>query len=253
MTQEPDNRRTTRSGDVRGLVIVAVAALAFLLISQQAPVTTRQDFGQKGPLSNISGLGLPEQGEHGLFRWSSDRATMLLQPLGYPSYVDLPVQGVRPADQPQARLGLSSMDKVLGTYDLPREATTIEVRLPATTMFSVNPRLDITSTTFQVPGDRRQLGTVFYGLEQRSGGVPSLPMPWPALPLLLSSVLIYWLLRILSVRVGVAIIIGVIWALAIGVLNALARPWLVFYSWYFVVPPVVGLLLVADRGLGKNP
>src|SRR5438552_597767 len=159
MSTGPDNRVIDRPGEARRFAIVVVAALIFLLVGQQVPATVSQDFSQNAPMPNIRGLGLPERGEHGLFRWSADRVTAWLQPLGYPLYVRLAVQGVRPTDQPQARLEISSTDRDLGIYILPREPTTIEVRLPVSSLFTINPRLDITSTTFQVAGDRRQLGT----------------------------------------------------------------------------------------------
>jgi hypothetical protein len=112
---------------------------------------------------------------------------------------------------------------------------------------------------FQPQGDRRQLGLVYYWVTARTGPGPNLPAPWPAAALLLSGVLVYAALRAVTRQSGPAFAGVVIWGLLIGAVNAANRPWLVFYSWYWIVPPLVVLLLVpwgrsiAARRAGRGP
>lgn len=195
-------------------------------------------------LPNITGLGQPEQGEAGSFRWSGGPVEIALQPLGYPSYVKLSVQGVRPQGEPQAQMAIRSGGKSLGLFTLPRSPSTVEVRLPASEIVAVNPRLSITSTLFQPKGDRRTLGVAFYRIEQQSGPGLSLPGLWPALWVLLSGLLVYNATFALWRRTQYALVAALVWAAAIGVLNALARPWLVGASLYLVVPPLTVLLVL---------
>ncbi len=221
---------------------LALTALA-LLLSQQAPVTLTQGTG-RAALPNIVGLGQAEQGEGGPFRWSTGPVAIGLQPLGYPLFVKLHVQGVRPEGEPQARMWVSSGGKNLGLFDLPRSPTEVEVKLPATELFSINPRLDITTTLFQPPGDNRTLGTVFYQVEQRSGPGPALPSLWPSIWLLLSDLLLFQAVYSVWRRTNYALTLAVMWGIIIGLLNLFARPALVFFSLYTVVPPLTALLVL---------
>lgn len=226
-----------------GALLVVFATALALVLSQQAPATYRQDMSQAA-LPNITGLGQPEQGEGGSFRWSGGTVELALQPLGYPSYVKLSVQGVRPQEEPQAQMAISSGGKSLGLFTLPRSPSTIEVRLPASEIIAVNPSLSITSTLFQPKGDRRTLGAAFYRIEQQSGPGISLPGLWPALWVLLSGLLVYIATFALWRRTRYALVAALVWAASVGVLNALARPWLVGASLYLVVPPLTVLLVL---------
>jgi hypothetical protein len=236
--------------------LVLVAAVLPLLLGQQTQASTTQNLGSAGELYNVSGLRAPEVGENGAFRWGGERVEMQLQPLGWPLYVEVHVQGVRPEGEQQARVGAKAYGKGLGVQEVPRSPSTLEYRLPAASVFSVNPNIVLTSTTFQAPGDQRELGIVFYSLEERTGPFPSLPSAWAALWLILSVVLTYLAVDALTKRtrrdrtkggsrgVDWPVLGAIMLGAAIGLLNALERPWLVFYSLYFVVPPLV-LLLVA--------
>jgi hypothetical protein len=224
------------------MLLSLLAVAISLLLSQQLPTSLTQDLGS-APVPNIDGLGQPEQGEHGTFRWSTSPVAMRLQPLGYPTYARLFVQGVRPEGEPDAVMSLSAGGKDLGTFTLPRTPGNIEVRLPLSEIASVNPQLDITTTLFQPLGDRRTLGIVFYRMEQRSGPGPELPSLWPAFALLLSDIVAYYATFVALRRPFYGLVVAFSWALVIGLLNAVARPWLVFYSLYFVVPPLVFLLV----------
>lgn len=230
-------RLSPRLGALLALPVVAVP----LVLSQQIPATLVQDLGSAS-VPNITGLGQPEQGEHGTFRWSTGPVTMRLQPLGYPLYATLRVQGVRPEGEPEARMSLNSGGRDLGTFTLSRAPAGVSVRLPLAEVAAINPALEITTTLFQPPGDRRTLGAVFYRLEQRSGPGPSLPSLWPALSLLLSGLLTYLAVWVYSRKPWYGLVAASVVGLLVGLLNASARPWLVFYSLYSVVPPAVFLL-----------
>ncbi|HEX8220577.1 MAG TPA: hypothetical protein VF914_15400 [Chloroflexia bacterium] len=235
-----------------GLLLAALAVALPLLVAQQLPSTLSQDLGS-APVPNIEGLGQPEQGEHGPFRWSTGPLDLRLQPLGYPTYVRLFVQGVRPPGEPDAQMSLRSGDRDLGAFTVPRSPGEIEVRLPLSALADINPRLQITTTLFQPPGDRRTLGVVFYRLEQRSGPGPGLPSLWPALALLLSGLLVYQAVYIVFRRAFFGVAAAATGGLLVGLLNAVARPWLVFYSLYFVVPPLLFLLVLPWlRGLARG-
>jgi hypothetical protein len=214
-----------------------------LILGQQTAAVTTQNLGAPGDMFNVTGLREAEQGENGMFRWGDERVTLRLQPLGFPHYAVLKVQGVRPEGEPLAVVGAEAAGKSLGVRDIPRSPSVLEYRLPAASLLEINPQLTLTSTLFQPPGDRRVLGIVYYTLEQRNGSGPALPSPWPAAALILSGILAYLAARLVSGSTRTALIVAAAWGVGIGVLNSLVRPWLVFYSWYFVVPPLVVLLL----------
>lgn len=240
-----------RFAQVRWLIVLLAAVLP-LLLGQQVEAIATQELGAKGDLLNVTGLRESETGQDGLFRWSDERVAISMQPLGWPLYTSLYVQGVRPADQPLAQVGAEANGKSLGVQEIPRSPSTLEYRMPIASMLDINPRIELTSTLFQPPGDARILGIVYYKLEQRSGPGPSLPAPWPALPLILSVFLVFAAVRRLITVFGrpprarlwtAPLLVAIAWGVGIGLLNALERPWLVFYSWYFVVPPLVAILL----------
>lgn len=240
---------------MRWLLVLIAGALP-LLLGQQAQVSTTQDFAAPGDLYNVTGLRAVETGENGAFRWGGAHVEMQLQPLGWPLYATLHVQGVRPDSEPLAQVGAEAYGRSLGVQEISRSPSTLDYRLPAASLFSINPQLTLTSTVFQAPGDRRELGIVYYSLDQRSGTFPSLPSPWPAAWLILSVVLTYLAVRALfrsgdcgmskqtKRLVDVPALTAIALGAAIGILNATERPWLVFYSLYFIVPPLV-LLLIA--------
>jgi hypothetical protein len=234
---------TPRRAEALRWLLALLAVGLPLVLGQQTPASVTQDFGRSRELPNVTGLQAPEQGEDGPFRWGGDRVTIDLQPLGYPLITRLHVQGVRPEDQPPAQLGARADGKDLGVRELPRSPSDVEIRLPWAALFRINPRLELTSTVFQPSGDRRLLGTVFYRIETINGPGPALPAPWPATALLLSGLLVYIAVRGATGRWRPALAITIVWGLALGGLNALVRPWLVFYAWYFVVPPLVVWLL----------
>jgi hypothetical protein len=234
---------TPRRAEALRWLLALLAVGLPLVLGQQTPASVTQDFGRSRELPNVTGLQAPEQGEDGPFRWGGDRVTIDLQPLGYPLITRLHVQGVRPADQPAAQLGASAGGQDLGVRELPRSPSDVEIRLPAAALFRINPRLELTSTVFQPSGDRRLLGTVFYRIETINGPGPALPAPWPAAALLLSGLLVYIAVCAATGWTRLALATTIAWGLALGGLNAVVRPWLVFYAWYFVVPPLVVWLL----------
>jgi hypothetical protein len=139
-------------------------------------------------------------------------------------------------------MSLRSGGKDLGLFTVLRAPGEIEIRLPLSELTAINPQLGITTTLFQPPGDRRTLGVVFYHMEQRSGPGPGVPSLWPAMTLVLSGVLVYFATFIAWRKPFYGLAAALTWGLAVGLLNAVARPWLVFYSLYFLVPPLVFLL-----------
>jgi hypothetical protein len=235
----PARRLPTLLAALFALLLVA----APLLLGQQATASIVQDVGTDTGVHNLKGLEDPETGQSGPFRWGDPTVGIQLQPLGYPLYTLLTVQGVRTAGLPEARIGATSAGDALGEHVMPRYPVTVEYKLPAATLLDINPEVTITSTSFQPPGDRRQLGVVFYRIEQRSGPGPSLPSLWPAAALLLSGLLWFFFIRLLTGSTNLALIATAGLGVATGLLNAFERPWLVFYSWYFPVLPLAGLLL----------
>jgi hypothetical protein len=234
----PARRPAALLTPIFALLLVAIP----LVLGQQVTASIVQDVGTATDVSNLTGLEAPETGQSGPFRWGDPTVGIRLQPLGYPLYAIMTVQGVRTAGLPEAQVGATSMDEALRGYVAPRYPITIEYRLPAATLLAINPELIVTSTTFQPPGDRRQLGVAFYRIEQRSGPGPSLPSLWPAAALLLSGLLWFFYVLLLTGSARLALIVTAALGIAIGLLNAIERPWLVFYSWYFPVLPLVGLL-----------
>jgi hypothetical protein len=131
----------------------------------------------------------------------------------------------------------------LGVQTLAPGPQDVPYRLPGGALWAINPRLTLTSTTFQPPNDPRRLGTVFFSVTTANQG-PALPAPWPGAGLLLSGLLAYAVARLLTRQARVGLLVALGWGLALGAANALARPWLVFHAWYWVVPPLIVLLLL---------
>lgn len=253
-------------------LIVLAAATIPLLLGQQVEATATQALGAKGDQFNVTGLRESEIGEAGPFRWGNEQVSIALQPLGWPLYTTFSVQGARPEGERLALVGAVSEGKGLGVQEIPRSPTTLEYRLPFATIFDINPRIELTSTTFQPPGDARTLGIAYYSLEQRSGPFPSIPSLSPAIALVLSTILVFlavtqclatfsrtpnndYASAIRHPQSSVPIVAALAWGISIGLLNATFRPWLVFYSLYFIVPPLVSILLspwaatLRNRGL----
>lgn len=222
------------------LLALAVAAL-ILLLSQQLPATYVQELSAP-ILPNVSGLDKPETGSNGPFRWNTGPVQIELQPLGYPLYASLDAQGVRPAGEPEPLMIVASGGKELHAFAVPPSPYTAEVKLPTSSLAAINPTLDITTTMFQPPGDRRTLGIVFYRLTQQSGPGPALPSLWPALMLLLSALLLYRAAFLVWRRTRYALFAAGGWSVLIGLLNAFERPWLAGSSVYWLVPPLAFIL-----------
>jgi hypothetical protein len=239
-----DNRCSTRFARLTRAFFVMLAFAVPILIAQQIPVSTIQDVGLSTTLTNITGLNKSESGEYGSFRWGGEQVIVHLQPLGVPMHVAVLVQGVRPEGEALARVGASSEGKSLGVQEIPRTQSSLNYRLPAISIFRIWPELTFTSTTFQPPQDDRQLGIAYYRIEQSSGSWPSVPSLWPALAWILCGLLLYLAVRAITGRFRPAFISVLGLGILLGILNGFARPWLVFYSWYFVVPPLLVLMLV---------
>lgn len=237
----------------QGALIALIATAATLFLSQQVPVTVTQEMGQAS-LPNVSGLGAPEQGEQGKFRWSGGPVDIALQPLGYPSRVELFVQGVRGESEPEAQMGLNSGGRNLGVSSLPRSPGSAQAKLPASEWAVINPRLLVTSTLFQPKGDHRLLGVAFYRIEQSTGPGFTIPALWPAIWLILAGLGVYIAAWLAWRQASYGIMAALTWAVVIGALNAFARPWLVGASLYTVVPPLIVLLAFPWlRGLLLRP
>jgi hypothetical protein len=233
-----------RSATLLRALIGALALALPILVAQQVPVTSVQDVGIAATPANVTGLGKSESGENGPFRWGGEQLTVQLQPLGVPMHVAVLVQGVRPDGQAPVLVGASSLGKSLGVQTVPQTQALLQYRLPSLSIFTIRPELTITSTTFQPSHDDRQLGVAFYRIEQSSGSWPSLPSLWPALAWFLSGLLLYLAIKVITGHVKLALISVLGLGILLGILNAVARSWLVFYSWYFVLPPLLALMLL---------
>jgi hypothetical protein len=223
------------------ILLAAFGILAPLFLSQQVPTTITHNVGELEKVGNIDGLYEPEIGTHGSFRWTKDLVAVQLQPLGYPLHVTVRVQGVRPTGSEPAQMRASSTGRDLGIQVLPQEPITLTYRLPVITVAQINPNITLNPTTFQPPGDARRLGIVLYRVEERNapGPWPAVPALWTTIPLLLGGLLVSGLCITVFRRWTWAVLGACCWGGVIGLLNAFARPWLVFYSWYFIVPPLV--------------
>ena len=233
-------------GDWARGALVAVALVAIpVLLGQQAPVTVTQDLGSAADVINASGLNAgAEQSPEGPFRWGGSRVTLDLQALGAPLDATLHVSGARPGAAPAALLGAAAGGQSLGVQALPDHSTDVTYHLPLAALAAINPRLTLTATLFQPAGDRRKLGVVFFRLTTRSGPSPAWPAPWPGGLLLLSGALAYAFLRAAGRRPRWALWGVLAWGVLLGGLNAVARPWLVFYCQYWAAAPAIALLLV---------
>ena len=87
---------------------------------------------------------------------------------------------------------------------------------------------------------------VFIGQQVPSGVADDQHMPplWPCVAWVISGWLVYFVISKFTRNPVWGLCSAFAWGIGLAVLNALARPWLVFYSWYFVVPPLVALMLL---------
>src|SRR6478672_4347429 len=140
-TPNSDHDRASLGTGLLKVLIALLLVAVPLLLGQQTTASVTQDLGATPELFNITGLEAPERGESGLFRWGDESVTMQLQPLGYPLYAVLAMQGVRPEGEPEAQIGAISADKNLGAQIVPRSPVTVEYKLPAAAIISINPQI----------------------------------------------------------------------------------------------------------------
>ncbi|HUS16109.1 MAG TPA: hypothetical protein VM536_14015, partial [Chloroflexia bacterium] len=245
---------TGRAAWVRQTLLAVLLGALPLLLGQQVPTAISQNLGSQDELTNATGLNAQaEQSPEGAFRWGGARVGLALQPLGYPLEATLHVSGSRPAEAAPARLQATGGGVDLGVQELPRASTDVTYQLPGAALWAINPQLVLTATTFQPPSDRRTLGVVFYRLDTRSGPGPAVPAPWPAAVLLLSGALAAAAGRAVTRRERAALVVAAAWGLGLGLLNAVARPWLVFYCLDVALVPLLVLLLVPwGRGIAAR-
>jgi hypothetical protein len=74
------------------------------------------------------------------------------------------------------------------------------------------------------------------------------PLLWPYTAFVISGWLVHFAISRVTRTSDWGLWAALAWGIGLGILNALVRPWLIFYSWYFVVPPALALMLLPWLG-----
>lgn len=238
--------------------IFAGAFVAFLLvvICYQARPSYEIVVGSPTDAPFLDGFSGPERVPEGVdlgyqtFRWLGGYGRVAFTDLAAQPYtVSLTVNGSRPADTPPPALDVKVGGQAILQVQPPPGVATYTFALPQAL---TDPQrgsftLDLTSNTFNIAGDSRELGIIVtrIGL-QPAPGAPGLIVPPSGvlLAVVLSALLAGVLLSILGWGVGVTGIGGSLPGVLAGGLLGFDRLWLTTGEWYAAWPGVLLLGMV---------
>lgn len=109
------------------------------------------------------GLNAPEEAEFGQFRWTTEQSTIRLPALGGGPYrLTLYLAG---SANPRPTVAVAVNGTALQTLNLTPGLAPHTIDIPASATEGGDLRIELRSSTFQSPGDRRQLGVVLHRAE----------------------------------------------------------------------------------------
>jgi len=186
--------------------------LAVFLLVPQLPLRYGFDVGREegvgSDLPYLQGFNTAERDELGSYRWSDDRALIVVPGVGVRELLVrltwLPTPAAALDASPKG-YELLAGDVALGTLPLRPEGGTQLVVVPAAAVADGALRLRIRTETFTLPGDPRTLGARLSGVELvgMAGGLPRAP-DWAATLRWLLAVTLGWL----AVRAALGVTTG---------------------------------------------
>ena len=183
----------------RGLWLALLGGLALLVLAYQSPRTVLVDIG--GKLDNLHTVGFhaPEQSGEANFRWSTARSAVVFQGIGKPLApfpVTLQLSSGRGEGAGPVTVQASVNGRPVEPLEIVGQSAAYVITVdPAWIDLSGDLRVELTSPTFQVGTDRRELGILadFARADLPVGA--TLPSLTQLLFLLASAALLYLLLR----------------------------------------------------------
>jgi len=248
-------RRMNRSHDLtlvrksRPLAYLVMGVLSFLLLTlvYQAPIAQRLDIGAAGDEQSINGFYFIEQNGDTTYRWSGATATITFAGAGArPWQLHLRLSGLRPDGPAVVTVGINGQPA--GQVELGGEMAEIELPISRQQLLpSGQAEISLSTTTFVVPPDTRELGVMVDWAELR-------PADWavtvPAWALLFGSVLgVLACLAVFeqlsgSLRLALGMSAVMLSLLALGIINA--RP-LVSTLWPWLTISLLLFLPLSGR------
>lgn len=201
----------------------------------------------------VAGMQQPERGPSGRYRWTTDRAQVLLPGLGRGPYrLTLHLAG---AANPQPRVEVFVDGTRLAAFNLTQGFQDYTVDVPGTVTSSGDVLVELRSSTFQPPGDRRTLGVVIDRVDVRPTGDPGL-LPPPltqALRLVALALLAYLIAAIAGFGPLGGALTGGLFSLGLAALLLVNRPWLTVWTGRLLAATLAATLLALLLRLALPP
>jgi hypothetical protein len=242
-----------------GIYAGALISCLLVVLGYQSRPTQQVIVGSPTDAPLLDGFSGPERVPEGVdlgyrtFRWLSGYGRVTFTDLGAQPYsITLTVNGSRPPDTPPPVLTAQVNGEVLLQVQPPPQVETYTFVVPTSLLESQRGSftLELSSNTFQVPGDARELGLIVtrIAVQPVQGGPGILT---PALPVLVSvllaAVLAGLLLSLLGWGRGLVGLGASLPGLLAGGLLVLDRLWLTTGEWYGVW---AGVLLLGGVVVG---
>jgi hypothetical protein len=173
----------------------------------------------------ILGANDPEKGDFGQFRWTTEQTDIRLPAMGSGPYrLTLYLAG---SANPHPTVAVAVNGTVLQTLNITPGLAPYTVEIPASATGSGDLRIQLRSSTFQSPGDRRQLGVVLHRAEIVPAGDAGVLLPPDLMVQFWAIILLAYLIAaIAGLDPRDCGIVGGAVALGGAVLLLVNRPWL---------------------------
>jgi toxin CptA len=160
------------------LPLIWLLALPPLWLSLIAAPALRIDVGDWGDQAYLSGVHQPEKNPTETFRWTRDRAELVVPNLsGRYQMLRLHAHGWRPLGQPFPSVRVEVGGRPWGSFQTQRELRSYDILLPPDTT-SPNIRVTFISDVYASDVDRREVGFAIDWIELRDSGLPAGPAPF---------------------------------------------------------------------------
>ena len=253
MSRNPNRLPAPASFALPVLALLAWAGLVMLLAYQARPtyaVSMDRSFDRH---YLTDGWHQPEENPQFKFRWMSGYATVRFPAIGRQPLklaIHMGTQGIDPT--PEKKVQVTARGALVAVFDVRPSIDRFEAPVSPELVSRATGDLDllVTTSSFQPPGDRRQLGVVVtaLGLEPEGTGGPILPPAYHALYVAGIALCLYFMLLLLGVGVRTRLALCMASVLAMALVYAFARPAIAFYAGDLLLAAVlaVAALVVAQ-------
>lgn len=165
-----DYLKSVRQLSQSSYVVMGILALLLLTLAYQVPVVQRLDIGVASDEQHISGFHFIEQNGDTTYRWSGAAATITFTGAGArPWRLNLRLSGLRPHGPTPVSVSINGHPAQL--IELGGDMAEVELPiLPQQLLPSGNAEISLSTTTFVLPPDTRDLGVMVDWVELRPVG-----------------------------------------------------------------------------------